>query len=80
MRKMMLALGATAMVVPSVMVTTTDADPQRRYKYREWKGNDTRIRCRKHEQPSLPLIRYPDCRTRKGRGPADRARFAMRRS
>ncbi|KKI19062.1 MULTISPECIES: glycine zipper 2TM domain-containing protein [Sphingomonas] len=47
MRKMMLALGATAMVVPSVMVTTTDADAQRRYKYREWKGNDGRIRCRK---------------------------------
>ncbi|MDF2494288.1 glycine zipper 2TM domain-containing protein [Sphingomonas sp.] len=47
MRKMMLALGATALVVPSVMVTTTDADAQRRAKYREWKGNDGRWRCRK---------------------------------
>jgi uncharacterized protein YcfJ len=43
----MLALGASAMVLPSVMVTTTQADAQRRYKYREWKGNDGRWRCRK---------------------------------
>ena len=42
MRKIMLALGASAMVLPSVMVTTTQADAQRRYKYREWKGNDGR--------------------------------------
>ncbi|MCC2979905.1 MULTISPECIES: glycine zipper 2TM domain-containing protein [unclassified Sphingomonas] len=47
MRKMMLALGATAMVLPSVVVTTTDADAQRRYSYREWKGKDGRWRCRK---------------------------------
>ncbi len=47
MRKMMLALGATAMVLPSLAITTTDADAQRRYKYREWKGNDGRWRCRK---------------------------------
>lgn len=47
MRKIMLALGASAMVLPSVMVTTTQADAQRRYKYREWKGNDGRWRCRK---------------------------------
>jgi uncharacterized protein YcfJ len=47
MRKMMLALGASALVLPSVMVTTTDADAQRRHQYREWKGNDGRWRCRK---------------------------------
>ncbi len=47
MRKIMLALGASAMVLPAVVATTSDADAQRRYKYREWKGNDGRWRCRK---------------------------------
>ena len=47
MRKMMLALGASAMVLPSLVITTTDADAQRRSSYREWKGNDGRWRCRK---------------------------------
>jgi hypothetical protein len=47
MRKMMLALGASALVLPTLAVTTTDADAQRRYQYREWKGKDGRWRCRK---------------------------------
>lgn len=47
MRKMMLALGASAMVLPTVVITTTDADAQRKYSYREWKGKDGRVRCRK---------------------------------
>lgn len=47
MRKMMLALGATAMVLPAFTVAVPNADAQRRYKYREWKGNDGRMRCRK---------------------------------
>ena len=42
MRKMMLALGASALVLPTLAVTTTDADAQRRYQYREWKGKDGR--------------------------------------
>jgi len=46
MRMMMLALGATAMVLPTLVVVP-EADAQRRYKYREWRGNDGRTRCRK---------------------------------
>lgn len=47
MRKMMLALGCAAMVAPSLMVTVTPADAQRRYKYREWRDDRGRLRCRK---------------------------------
>lgn len=46
MRKLMLILGASAMVAPSLVATTVNADAQRRYKYREWRGNDGRLRCR----------------------------------
>ena len=47
MRTLMLALGCTAMVAPALVVTTSDADAQRRYTYREWKGKDGRLRCRR---------------------------------
>ncbi len=47
MRKMMLALGCAAMVAPSLMVTVSTADAQRRYKYREWRDDRGRARCRK---------------------------------
>jgi outer membrane lipoprotein SlyB len=47
MRKMMLALGCTAMVLPSLAVTFDPADAQRRYKYREWRDDRGRLRCRK---------------------------------
>jgi hypothetical protein len=47
MRKLMLALGCTAMVAPTLMVTTHDADARKRYSYREWRGSDGRLRCRK---------------------------------
>ena len=46
MRKLMLALGATAMVAPALTVPDV-ADAQRRYKYREWRDDRGRIRCRK---------------------------------
>lgn len=46
MRNLMLALGATAMVLPTLIITTPDADAQRRG-YREWRGNDGRMRCRR---------------------------------
>jgi uncharacterized protein YcfJ len=49
MRKMMLALGATAMVLPSLVVTVDAADAQRRYKYREWRDDRGRLRCRKSD-------------------------------
>lgn len=47
MRNMMLALGASAMVLPTLIATTGEADAQRRSQYREWRGNDGRMRCRK---------------------------------
>jgi uncharacterized protein YcfJ len=48
MRKLMLALGCTAMVVPSLVLPVTAADAQqRRYKYREWRDDRGRTRCRK---------------------------------
>ena len=46
MRKLMLALGATAMVVPALTVADP-ADAQRRDKYREWRDDRGRLRCRK---------------------------------
>lgn len=49
MRKLMLALGCTAMVAPTLMVTTHDADARKRYAYREWRGSDGRLRCRRSD-------------------------------
>lgn len=54
MRKMMLALGLAASVVPSVMLPAA-ADAQRHYRdrdrdrsqYREWRDDRGRTRCRK---------------------------------
>lgn len=46
MRKLMLALGATAMVAPALTVPQI-ADAQRGYKYREWRDDRGRLRCRK---------------------------------
>ena len=47
MRKMMLALGCAAMVAPTLVLPVTAADAQRRYKYREWRDDRGRTRCRK---------------------------------
>jgi outer membrane lipoprotein SlyB len=47
MRKFMLALGCTAMVLPSLAITAAPAEAQRRYKYREWRDDRGRMRCRK---------------------------------
>ncbi len=46
MRKLMLALGCAAMVAPALVVPAS-ADAQRRYKYREWRDENGRVRCRK---------------------------------
>ncbi|MBB4153788.1 uncharacterized protein YcfJ [Sphingomonas jinjuensis] len=47
MRNMMLILGCAAMAVPvSVAFPTSEAGAQR-YKYREWRDNRGRLRCRK---------------------------------
>jgi len=59
MRKLMLALGCAAMVAPAVMLPA-EASAQSRYRdgyrdrdrgdnYREWRGNDGRMRCRKSD-------------------------------
>lgn len=45
MRKFMLALGATAMVLPALAVSTP---AEARSKYREWRGKDGRMYCRRN--------------------------------
>ncbi|MFW2852954.1 glycine zipper 2TM domain-containing protein [Sphingomonas sp. TX0543] len=47
MRKLMLAVGATAMVVPTLIATTHEAEARGRHEYREWRGHDGRMRCRR---------------------------------
>ena len=48
MRKFILAFACAATVAPTLIATTVDADAQRRrYAYREWRGNDGRMRCRR---------------------------------
>jgi len=48
MRNLMLALGATAMIVPTLIVTTPQAEAKKKhYEYREWRGKDGRMRCRR---------------------------------
>lgn len=49
MRILMLSLGCAAMVAPTLIATTSAADAQRRYTYREWKGHDGRLRCRRSD-------------------------------
>lgn len=46
MRKTMLALSAVAMVAPTLVVTTP-AEARRHYAYKEWRGKDGRIYCRR---------------------------------
>ena len=47
MRKLMLAMGCAAMVVPATMVVPVSQAGAQRYKYREWRDNRGRLRCRK---------------------------------
>ena len=47
MRKLMLAFGCAAMVAPALVLPASQADAQRRYKYREWRDDSGRTRCRK---------------------------------
>lgn len=47
MRKMMLALGATMMVIPAIAASTQQAEARGRHEYREWRGQDGRMRCRR---------------------------------
>lgn len=60
MRKMLLALGCAAMVAPSLMVTVTTADAQRRYRNsddgRVYRDNRGRLRCKKKDGTTGAII------------------------
>lgn len=48
MRKFVLGLSALAVALPSVAVfPTSAAEARRHYQYREWRGRDGRVYCRK---------------------------------
>ena len=47
MRKLILGLSALAVALPSVAVIPTSAADARRSQYREWRGRDGRVYCRK---------------------------------
>lgn len=44
MRKLMFALATVSMVAPTLVATTP---AEARYKYREWRGKDGRLYCRR---------------------------------
>lgn len=56
MRKFMLALGCTAMVVPAMILPASSADAQRRYQYREFKDRNGHWRCRKPDGTTGTII------------------------
>lgn len=57
MRNLMLALGATAMIVPTLIATTPPAQAhEKKNEYREWRGKDGRMRCRKPDGTTGLLI------------------------
>ena len=47
MRKFILAILAASVAIPATMAVPTAQADARRYKYREWRGDDGRIYCRK---------------------------------
>jgi uncharacterized protein YcfJ len=48
MRSFILALSAASLAIPASFVLPTDgASAQRRHQYREWRGRDGRMYCRK---------------------------------
>ena len=47
MRKLMLALVTASVAIPVTMAVPTGQAEAKRYKYREWRGDDGRIYCRK---------------------------------
>ena len=56
MRKLMLALGASAMLVPATMAFPVSEAGAQRYKYREWRDNRGRLRCRKPDGTTGAVI------------------------
>lgn len=49
MRRFMLALGSASLVIPASMALPTDQAEAKRYKYKEWRGRDGRMYCRKSD-------------------------------
>ena len=47
MRKIILALSAFVVAVPTVAVFPTSGAEARRHQYREWRGRDGRVYCKK---------------------------------
>lgn len=47
MRKIALAFVAASVAMPAAMIVPADSAEARRYKYREWRGDDGRVYCRK---------------------------------
>ena len=63
MKKLMLALGAAAMVLPAMTVPVSSASAQtykkhkkQRYAYREWRGRDGRVYCRRSDGTTGAVI------------------------
>lgn len=50
MRTFMLALGAASLVIPATMALPTEgANAREHYRYKEWRGRDGRMYCRKSD-------------------------------
>ena len=47
MRNLMLAMGCAAMVLPATIIVPVSKADAQRHKYREWRDDRGRIRCRK---------------------------------
>lgn len=47
MRSLMLAMGCAAMVVPATMAIPVSKADAQRHKYREWRDDRGRLRCKK---------------------------------
>lgn len=48
MRKALMAMAAVSLAIPASMAIPTDgANARRHYQYREWRGRDGRMYCRK---------------------------------
>ncbi len=53
MRKLILALGCSAMVLPTVLIPVSAADARDR---REWRGRDGRVYCKKNNGTTGTII------------------------
>jgi uncharacterized protein YcfJ len=47
MRTLILSLAVVSVAIPATMAVPTGAAEARRYKHREWRGDDGRVYCRK---------------------------------